>query len=293
MCLIYLFIFELVLQSYSWLTPKYCQRRVSLSDKVFNAYNEMQSSSNHIPSIYEINKKLLLSNSLSNRILDSSGSAAGHVGIILNLETALVDTIQIMGYAFAILAGELQQETIPPLKIKASLGSPFIDQITAFGWKIADKGNVITIEQHLHSIIDNLINKLPILPYKGANSLIYDVLNQHNDITILSRLPRTLSKKLLGESGLSECLEGRISGDHLICPDQHNSSIDIPAYNRINNYYRNLLIKSCIIMQKPPILCTLVDGNHENLLTAKRNGFNCIALTGKLCLLFHFCLFII
>jgi beta-phosphoglucomutase-like phosphatase (HAD superfamily) len=236
-------------------------------------------------SLYEVNRRYIPSPSTIERILDSS--LRGHVGVVLQLETVMVDLAQAVGYSFSILAGDLKQDTPTPTQIRDSLGGTFKDYAVSLGLNIPD-ASLPAVEHRWHAILSAVLEKLPAIAKAGVGALISELLAERNDLVVVSSLPIDLAKKVLGKSGLAALFEGRVPGNHLICHDPPASPQEaiLQSSTEYGERYRSkLAVRCCGVLKRPPLQCVHVDGNHRHLLSAKRSGFNTVALTGEQCAL--------
>lgn len=228
----------------------------------------------HRPTLYEINRRYRLRGNEARPITD--GNAKGRIGVIFDLDTALVNIERLAGYSYAILAGDLGFTTPSPVKIRDSLGSTVRDTLLTVGFD-TEEGQLMAVEQRLHTVMGTIIDKLPILIRPGAYRLVQEVLEDGNDVVVLSSLPLAVAKRIMGKSGLASLFEVRVPGEHFLCQDPTSDA----QYTSGDRYYTQQLVESCEVMRKPPLLCTVVSGNHRLILTAKRSGFNTIAMTGQ------------
>jgi phosphoglycolate phosphatase-like HAD superfamily hydrolase len=236
-------------------------------------------------SLYEANRRYAPSPSTIERILDSS--LRGHVGVVLQLETVVVDLAQAVGYSFAILAGDLKQDTPTPTQIRDSLGGAFKDYAVSLGLNIPE-ASLPAVEHRWHTILSAVLEKLPVIARPGVGTLISELLTERNDLVVVSSLPIDIAKKVLGKSGLAALFEGRVPGDHLICRDAPATPQEALLQSGVDygeRYRSKLAVRCCGVLKRPPLLCVHMDGNHRHLLSAKRSGFNAVALTGEHCTL--------
>jgi beta-phosphoglucomutase-like phosphatase (HAD superfamily) len=202
--------------------------------------------------------------------------------VILQLETVMVDLSQAVGYSFAILAGDLKQETPTPTQICDSLGGTFKDYVVPLGLDVPD-ASIPAVERRWHTILSAVLEKLPIVTRPGVGVLITGLLAERNDLVVVSSLPVDIARKVLGKSGLAALFEGRVPGDHLICrdaPANAQETLWSSSAEYGERYRSKLAVRCCGVLRRPPLLCVHVDGNHRHVLSAKRSGFSTVALTG-------------
>jgi beta-phosphoglucomutase-like phosphatase (HAD superfamily) len=200
----------------------------------------------------------------------------------------MVDLSQAVGYSFAILAGDLKQETPTPTQIRDSPGGTFKDYVVSLGLDVTD-ASLPAVEHRWLTIHSAVLEKLPILARPGVGALITELLSERNDLVVVSSLPIDIAKKVLGKSGLAALFEGRVPGDHLICRDAPGTAQDAlrSSGTEYGERYRGkLAVRCCGVLKRPPLLCVHIDGNHRHLLSAKRSGFSTVALTGEFYLAF-------
>eukprot|EP01032_Pedospumella_encystans_P028810 gene28810-32537_t len=230
--------------------------------------------------MYEVNRRFRLSTRDVQRIKEKHSQ--GSVGVIISLDTALLDLSQLFGYAYAMFCEGLDDRVPNPASIRDLVGSTFRDYAIALGWSFPTDDLPLQ-EEKLFACLDYMLDKVPIEAQPGCVELVNSVLEQGNDIIVVSSLPRPLALKVLGRSQLSQLFEGRVNSDHLLTYNPPPPPDD-PKESRLDNYgdrcMNKRFLQICGILKKPPVLCILIDGNRRHILSAKRNGLSCIALSG-------------
>ena len=268
-------------------------------DEYSNMGNERKSL--QVTTLYEINRMFRLSAGTIDNIVRSH--AVGYTGVILSLDSCLVDLSSVLGYSFAILAGDLDQTVPDPQAVKDVVGCTFKDCTIALGWNIPPE-LMSKYESRFFTIVDMLLDKFPIEPRMGAEQLIERLLDDGNDVTVCTCLPRDLALKVMGKSQLARLFEGRVPPDHLLYhlpanlisgnginaaensaanndDDDDDDDVDDSVNNNYGDRYMNRrFVQCCQVMRKPPSLCVVIDGNRRHVLAAKRNGVTSIALAG-------------
>jgi hypothetical protein len=232
-------------------------------------------TSQQLPTLYEVNRRYAVRANDAQYIVDSGSK--GRAGVIFDLDTALANVEKVVGYSYAILAGELGAPTPNPANVRDSLGCTVVGTLIALGITVPDT-ELVKVEQRLFAITLAMVEKLPVARYPGAARLVDELLADGNDVVVVSSFPLSVAKKMMGKSGLAEYFENRVSGDHFLCyePDSHEAF----AYGAGERCFTQQLVQSCVAMRKPPLLCTVVSGNHRHVLTSKRSGFSVVAVTG-------------
>ena len=82
-------------------------------------------------STYEINRMFKLTRTQLDKV--NRPLATGYSGIIIGLESCMLDLSSTYGYSFAILASDLNQATPDPILVRDLLGSTFKDYIIGLG----------------------------------------------------------------------------------------------------------------------------------------------------------------
>ena len=204
-------------------------------------------------------------------------SSSGFAGVIISLDTALVDIKSICGYSYSLLAGELSQPTPNPKKVYDSLGSTFKTCITSFGWDIDINNNLDVYEKRYYEIFEKLLNMMPIEAHFGAVQLINELIRNNDEITVISSFPRSLAINILKKANLSPLFEGRVPAEHLVCRDDGTSAIKQQIGE---GYSGQRIVECCGLMRSPTMLAIYIDANRRNVLAAKRDGLGVIALQG-------------
>jgi len=230
----------------------------------------------------------------------------------------MVDLTSVFGYSYSILAGDLNQPTPNPVIIRDLLGSTFKDYSIALGLNIPAE-YLIKYELRFYAIFEKVLDRIPHLQAtSGCRELLSTIINDNNDITVVTSLPRSLALKVLAKSGLSNTFETRVNPDRLLChniddiiqlvqpslsslPEDSSFSSssssspsstlttdttdiqnELSAYssNYGDKYLKQRIHRSCAIMKKPTVLTVCIDGNRRHIVAAKRTGLSCIALQG-------------
>jgi len=259
---------------------------------------------------YEINRMFKITRPQLDNIERSSST--GFTGVLIGLESCMVDLTSAFGYSYSILSGDLNQPTPNPVIIRDLLGSTFKDYSIALGLNIPPE-YMIKYEMRFYAIFEKVLERIPHLqPTSGCRELLSTIINDNNDITVVTSLPRSLALKVLAKSGLSSTFETRVNPDRLLCHNiddiiqliQSPLTSDSPstatievarastdttitataAANDIQNemsayssnygdkYLKQRIHRSCAIMKKPTVLTVCIDGNRRQIVAAKRTG---------------------
>lgn len=255
----------------------------------------------HPSSVYELNRMFRLSPRAMESILEPTSK--GYTGVIVSLDTAMIDMSQAIGYSYAILAGDLNEATPEPLKVRDLVGSTFRDFTIGLGWNIQSEF-LSKYEQRYFDILLKVVKNLPLTPIEGTRQLIRSLLDDKNEVTVLTSLRKDVALSVLGKTRLCELFEGRVPPDHLLC---HESSFAAERAHNIANghssppsgsyshtyssarvdddygdkYVNKRFLRSCTVMRKPPMACVLIDGNRRHIVGSKKFGMSCIALSGR------------
>ena len=164
---------------------------------------------------YEINRMFKITRTQLDNIERSSST--GFTGVMIGLESCMVDLTSAFGYSYSILAGDLNQPTPDPIIIRDLLGSTFKDYSIALGLNIPPE-YMIKYEMRFYAIFEKVLERIPHLPpTTGCRELLSTIINDNNDITVVTSLPRSLALKVLAKSGLSNTFETRVNPDRLLC----------------------------------------------------------------------------
>eukprot|EP00601_Ochromonadales_sp_CCMP2298_P033075 CAMPEP_0173369922 /NCGR_PEP_ID=MMETSP1144-20121109/26372_1 /TAXON_ID=483371 /ORGANISM="non described non described, Strain CCMP2298" /LENGTH=335 /DNA_ID=CAMNT_0014321361 /DNA_START=400 /DNA_END=1407 /DNA_ORIENTATION=+ len=230
-------------------------------------------------SLYELNRMFRLSSHQTEAILRPLSS--GHAGVVVSLDTVLVDLTTVFGYSLAILAGDLDQETPTPTQVRDLVGGTFRDFVMSLGWDVPDS-QLGKYEARLWTILDTVLKHFPLEASPGAMDLISQLISEGNEITVFTSLPRDLAIKLIVKTQLSALFEGRVPPERLLCSevlkDTEETGFNRDKYGE--RYIRRRFLKCCWLMQKNPLLVVLLDGNRRHILEGKRTGLCCLALSG-------------
>ena len=229
--------------------------------------------------------------------LDRS-SSKGYVGTILCLDTALLDMEMVIAYSYSLLATELDQTIPKPQEIRDILGLTFPEAILSLGWNIP-LNNIkllLQLEEKFHQIVSKVIDNpsISIKIKQGVSIFIDTLLNDKNELSVMTVLPRELAVKALRKSGLGSMLEGRVNPDNLITPypekqsKQNQQSIQ---QQEQSNYQQQLLEKSshdqgwhvvrcCALMRTPSVLSVYIGGNRRKMQEAKKKGLSVVGIKG-------------
>eukprot|EP00600_Ochromonadales_sp_CCMP1393_P003214 CAMPEP_0174988822 /NCGR_PEP_ID=MMETSP0004_2-20121128/20356_1 /TAXON_ID=420556 /ORGANISM="Ochromonas sp., Strain CCMP1393" /LENGTH=338 /DNA_ID=CAMNT_0016242115 /DNA_START=184 /DNA_END=1200 /DNA_ORIENTATION=- len=251
-----------------------------IEDGGFNDYGSFFHQLKAPSSVYELNKRYKLSSHDVDEILRPL--AHGHAGVIMSLDTVMVDLSTAFGYSFAILASDLNEHAPAPRDIKDLIGSSFKDCIISLGWNIPDEF-VSKYELRFYKIFEAVLAKLPIESNPGVVDLIQKLIDDGNEITVITSLPRDIARNIMGRTQLARIFEERdVNPEHLICNDILNDT-DEGGYNAEkygDKYIGRIFIQCCHLMRRNTLCAVLVDGNRRHVLAAKRNGLSCVALSG-------------
>ena len=223
-------------------------------------------------------------------------AAAGYAGVVLDLDTALVDLTTVLGYTLAALGGELGQPTPHPLDVRDTAGNSLKDTVLALHWTVPVTGPALALcEERFYATMHRFMDALPVTALPGAAAVLDAVVRDGNAVTVVTSLPQALAVKALKKAQLSPLFEGRVDPDHLVCPlhlrpnlgegppsSSPSSSSLGPTTASGGAFARDgaLLLKCCGLMRKPAVLTTVVSGNKRTVLSAKRLGLSAVAIPG-------------
>lgn len=236
-----------------------------------------------------------------------TSTSSGFVGVVVSLESTLVDTLDIYRESYTMLAKAIQVSQPELATLRDLIGSPFRDIVSGVGWGGALSADLILMaEQRLYDIMARVIDHpdTEVHASAGARELVDSVIAGGDEVCVLTQLPRHLAVPLLTKSGLSPLFEQRVSSHRLVClideetsaggdgdgVSSHSSVAPQPGKSKSTSgsasqsgerYMGRQLYRCCGAMEKPPALSLLVDGNRRNLLAAKHHGLSCIAVKGE------------
>jgi hypothetical protein len=193
----------------------------------------------------------------------------------------MVDLTSAFGYSYSILAGDLNQPTPNPVIIRDLLGSTFKDYSIALGLNIPPE-YMIKYEMRFYAIFEKVLERIPHLqPTSGCRELLSTIINENNDITVVTSLPRSLALKVLAKSGLSNTFETRVNPDRLLChniddiiqliqspptADSSTATIEAAAASASSS--------SSLIMTDPSTSSTATDANDiQNEMSAYSSNY--------------------
>ena len=222
----------------------------------------------------------------------------GYVGTILCLDTALLDMELVIAYSYSLLASELGQSPPKPQEIRDVLGSTFYEAMLSLGWTIplSNIKFVSQLEQKFNEIVSKVIDN-PTINIKikpGVSMFIDSLLNDENDLSVITVLPRELAVKALRKSGLGSMLEGRVNPDNLITPypdKQTPQNQQSPQQKHIDYQKQQLLekaghdqgwhiVRCCALMRTPSVLSVYIGGNRRKMQESKKKGLSVIGIKG-------------
>lgn len=226
-------------------------------------------------------------------------NSKGYIGTILCLDTALLDMELVIAYSYSLLATELGQTLPKPQQIKDILGSTFPEALLSLGWTIPlNNINLLSrLEEKFHEIVSKVIdNSSMIIKIKpGVPMFIDTLLNDENELSVLTVLTRELAVKALRKSGLGSMLEGRVNPDNLITPypekqPQQNNQQSLQQQQQSLQQQQLLeksghdqgwhLVRCCALMRTPSVLSVYIGGNRRKMQEAKKKGLSVIGIKG-------------
>jgi hypothetical protein len=151
-------------------------------------------------------------------------TSRGFASVSFSLDTILVDTRQLFGYSYALLAGEISQPTPNPKTVYDTVGSTFKTSITAFGWDVditQESRKLESYENRFYEIVEKLID-LKATPLQASPGIIHslqEMIADNNQVTVISSFPRRIVLKILKSTHLSSAFEGRVSPENLLTHD--------------------------------------------------------------------------
>lgn len=231
-------------------------------------------------SMYEVNRKYRLLNRDLRRY--QSPLAVGFTGVIISLDTVLTDLTKLFAYSFAQLAEDMEVDIPSVAAVRDLVGCTFRDYTIAFGWSVPPE-EMADREMQFFLRVESALSKMTIEAQDGAAQLVHCLLAEGNDIAVVSSLPRPLALKVLGKSRISTVFENRLNPNRLLAYDPPPAPDD-PTEDRDDDYgdrYMNRrFLRVCGLFKKSPVLIALIDGNRKHVLSARRSGMSCIAVSG-------------
>ena len=210
--------------------------------------------------------------------INSFGST-GYIGTIFSLDTAIVDLLEVFFYSYNILGKELNQKSPTVSEIKDIIGSSLKDGVSSLGWDIPIK-IIPSIQPNYFAIMDRILEITPVKVNPGIVDLIVNMLNEGNQVSVVTALPRNIALKILKSTQLSEVFQGRVSPENLVTLDDYTYFLENYSPSSSTTCEKWQLIRCMSYMKKSSALTIYMDGNRRNLLDAKRMGLNAVALKG-------------
>lgn len=189
-----------------------------------------------------------------------------NIGVIVSLESALVDMAIPTSYAFAALCSEIGKSTPEPAAVKETVGLTFTEALVPLGWATLPPNVIPKAEARYYDILSKILagEMFPLRVRPGAAQLLEQLLaDPLITLTIFTSLPRQIAISALSRTRISNILEGRIGASRLIYPDTTQW-----ADRKDGQQY----VRACAEMRQPPMVCISVDSNPKKLIQAKRMG---------------------
>ena len=198
----------------------------------------------------------------------------------------------VYSYSYSLLANELGQIIPKPQETKDILGSTLPEAILTLGWSISLNNIplILKLEEKFYEIVSKLIDNpsINIKVKPGVSSFIDMILNDDNELSVITILSREIAIKALRKSGLGSVLEGRVNPNNLITPYpenqlENNDKLDDQKkqlLNKISHDQGWQVVRCCALMRMPSILCVYIGGNRKKMQEAKKKGLSVIGLRG-------------
>ena len=188
------------------------------------------------------------------------------IGVVVSLESVLVDMTIPAGYAFAALSSEVGQSTPNPLRVKEATGLTFKESVAALGWDALPASVLPKAEARYYEILEQFMasDLFPTTLREGAAELLHRLLEApYVSLCVSTSLRRQTAIAGLSKTGLSGVLEGRLAGARLIHPDSEQWADRLEGQQ---------LLRACGEMRRAPMVCVSIDACPKRLLQAKRVG---------------------
>lgn len=202
------------------------------------------------------------------------------VGFIIALEGGLVDVADVYVASFALFADFMGQPSPNPIEVVDLIGAEFREIVIGLGFNIGE--NEIPIyEERFYVIMKRVIQTMQVERVPGCDDFVKELIDDDNEIAVVTALPRDIAIMLLGKSRLSPLFEGKINPDNLVHHTIQNASITGEFnYGIGQTTQSSQLVECCYRMKKPSTLCLLIHSGRRNIITGKRLGMSCVALKG-------------
>lgn len=204
-------------------------------------------------------------------------NSMGFTGVIFSLEGVLVDAYEVYGITLSSLARENNYKSPASENVLDVIGCNFHDIVLGLGWTLPN--DILAAEIQFYEMFDFFLQKYSMRTKFGALNVLGELLQNTDQVSIITALPREVAVKALVMSGISTVLRGgNVDPSRLIYPDDPT----VPKRSStFGNSYREALIRSCDSLRRPSYLTTLVDGNRRTMREAKTLGLNVIGLRGN------------
>ena len=235
-------------------------------------------------SVQELNRYF----GLSKRELEDYESSSmnilhGKLGVIISLEDFIVNSREVYEFAYLyFFQAVLGQQTELPTAIRIDdvIGDSFKDGLIGLGYTgvtMNENQEIAKLETRFLDVLKDMMNRFPqIEPNDGIPELLNDIINDNNEICLITSLPRDFAIKLIEKCRLVDYFKGRVHPDNLICP----SDIIIDPAKSNKRYFDGQLLRSCYLMKKCTLETIFLSFNRKHILAAKRLGINSIAVRG-------------
>lgn len=111
----------------------------------------------------------------------ASSTSVGFTGVILSLDTVLLDLNEVLSTSYELFAGEIQEAQPDISSIKNVIGSSFQDAMLSLKWNVpADAYS--SYEKLYFEIVNKCMDMLPVYSHKGAEELLNDLINNGDEV---------------------------------------------------------------------------------------------------------------
>ena len=189
-----------------------------------------------------------------------SGKIAGKVGIIVDLEGALVDLTDAYVLSYRQLANSFRQEPPTIEAVRGVIGLSIMDAFISLGWNLSGAQQNAAAARFAENF-KVVLKSLSVRPYEGAGGALDQYISDGNPVVIMTKLPRDIAVRCISKAGLSPVLEGRVEGSNLSFYDAIKDRRD-----------GQQLIRSVALLRMPLELVICITANSKTILSAKRVG---------------------
>ncbi|RYG97653.1 hypothetical protein EON65_52525 [archaeon] len=208
-------------------------------------------------------------------------SSTGFVGLVFSVESGLVDLSEAYWTGLMALSHE-QSRTAPSIEIiKEVAGLPLKDAFIALGWHFRSLEDEMLAATLVYNVMNDFVEKNDLQALSGVPSLLHRAIQEGNQVSIITNLPRELAVKALYKAHLSPLLQGRVPENHLLfpfclTPTEHYYALE--RYQFLTRYKQ--YVEACGVMHMSPAQCVGFDTQRTAIIEAKRVGMSAIGIRG-------------